>query len=89
MAKAKTKPAAAEATEEAPKRGRGRPRPQEVIDRDEVVFAALTEPLAKSEIVEKTGLEPNEVYLSLWRLHKAERIQLGDGERPRVWARVA
>lgn len=85
---AKSKQAAAPTTDAAP-RGRGRPRPQEVIERDEAVFAALAKPMAKSEIAEVTGLTPKMVYLSLWRLSRAKRIVLGTEEQPRAWARVA
>lgn len=53
--------------------GRGRPRPNETIERDEKVRAFLGEsgPNTRKGIVEGTGLAGNEVYLSLYRLRVA------------------
>lgn len=65
---------------------RGRPRDPGVIERDQRVFDALGdgEPKTKSQLAEQLGLEPNTVYLSLWRLHKDERVT----RNQRQWQRV-
>lgn len=56
---------------------RGRPRDPGVIERDERVLGALstTEAKTKSQLAGELGLEPNIVYLSLWRLNKAGLVQ--------------
>lgn len=54
--------------------GRGRPRPNDVIERDDRVFAALETPATRAELVARTGLGPNEIYLSLYRLKRDGRI---------------
>lgn len=65
----------------AVKSGTGRPRPQATIDQD----AKVLEYLQSAEVVEAGGktkaeigvaleLEPNKVYLSLWRLGKRENL---------------
>jgi site-specific DNA-cytosine methylase/predicted transcriptional regulator len=55
---------------------RGRPRPEETIERDEVVLKVLErEPSTKVKIAEETGRRESEVYLSLHRLQKAGLIQ--------------
>lgn len=65
---------------------RGRPRDPGVIERDQRVYDALAngEPKTKSQLAEELGLEPNTVYLSLWRLHKDERV----ARNQRQWQRV-
>jgi len=51
---------------------RGRPRPDSTIERDEKVLAAIVEaPGTRKALVERTGLAGNEVYLSLYRLSRA------------------
>jgi hypothetical protein len=76
-------------------RGRGRPRPPEVIARDDQVLALITEPRTKSELAKLTGIEPRFVYSSLWRLRHAGLIRRvvntnGDTERKtHIWERVA
>ena len=63
------------ATLDAPARlGRGRPRPQETLDRDEKVFVAIIEPKTRREIAAETGIDVKLVYLSLCRLRRAGRI---------------
>lgn len=75
-----------ESTEETGSGRRGRPRDPGVIKRDQRVFDALGdgEPKTKSQLAEQLGLEPNTVYLSLWRLHKDERVT----RNQRQWQRV-
>ena len=58
-------------------RGRGRPRTQEVIDRDELVFKAIAgsdRAVTKYEVSAGTGIPVQNVYASLRRLSLAERI---------------
>lgn len=75
-----------ESTEVTGNGRRGRPRDQGVIERDQRVFDALSsgEPKTKSQLAEELGLGPNTVYLSLWRLHKDERVT----RNQRQWQRV-
>ena len=68
----------AENTEAATKGGSGRPRPQATLDQDARVLEYLnaeenTAGRTKAEIGEALGLEPNKVYLSLWRLGTREK----------------
>lgn len=71
---------------------RGRPRPQDVIDRDEAVFTALAQPASRAELVERTGLTASAVYLSLWRLRLQERVariaSQTEGRTGHTWQRV-
>lgn len=85
-------------TGEAAKAGRGRPRPAEVAERDQKVFEALAaEPLTREALTARlveAGVLPeadkNLVYLSLWRLRRAEKIERTRGEGgAHVWAHVA
>jgi predicted Rossmann fold nucleotide-binding protein DprA/Smf involved in DNA uptake len=66
---------------------RGRPRDPGVIERDERVLGALSteEAKTKSQVAGELGLEPNVVYLSLWRLHKAGLVQ----REQRAWRQTA
>ncbi len=60
-----------------PKRGRGRPRTQEVIERDELVFQAITgsdRAVTKYEIAADTGVPITKIYMSLRRLALVQRI---------------
>lgn len=60
-----------------PKRGRGRPRTQEVIERDEQIFQAVAgsdRAVTKYEISAGTGVPTNKVYTSLRRLSQAGRL---------------
>jgi hypothetical protein len=65
---------------------RGRPRDPGVIERDTRVLEALQpgESKTKSQLAEELGLGPNVVYLSLWRLHKDEKVT----RNQRTWQRV-
>lgn len=69
---------------------RGRPRPQEVIDRDEDVYDAIEEDGSTcEEIADAIGVEPNLVYLSLFRLRRdgwVERARSNyNGKLTRRW----
>jgi hypothetical protein len=68
---------------------RGRPRPESTIERDNKVFEALAEPATRKDLVEKTGLAKNEVYLSLYRLRRDNRIERSRDGSAHTWARVA
>lgn len=60
-----------------PKRGRGRPRTQEVIDRDELVFQAIAgsdRAVTRYEVAAGTGIPEKMVYMCLRRLSLAKRI---------------
>jgi predicted Rossmann fold nucleotide-binding protein DprA/Smf involved in DNA uptake len=74
-----------------PPRRRGRPRSPETIERDEQVLTALRAgPLTKAQLVEKLGLPPQRVYLSLWRLRREERVVRDSGGQTRhLWSVVA
>jgi predicted Rossmann fold nucleotide-binding protein DprA/Smf involved in DNA uptake len=77
-------------TETAVEGRKGRPRPQETIDRDELVYGALAEPKTKPGLVEATQLTANQVYLSLYRLKRDGRVtrQSGEGLNGHIWAQV-
>lgn len=65
--------------EDEPKRGRGRPRPQETIDRDNAVHGYLVEAgddgLSKEQLAEKTKEKEQQVYSSLRQLSKEGRAE--------------
>lgn len=64
---------------------RGRPRPQEVIDRDTAVLKAVTkEGSTSEEISAATGLAKNLVYLSVFRLKRDGLLVAAEGEEARV-----
>jgi predicted Rossmann fold nucleotide-binding protein DprA/Smf involved in DNA uptake len=69
---------------------RGRPRPDDVIARDEQVLAAIpAEGLTRDKLAEVTGLPENRVYQSLWRLRRDGRVRRGNDRGARVWVRAA
>lgn len=59
------------------KRPRGRPRPQEAIDRDRAVLRLLKDegPLTRNQIAERLTAEKVKVYLSLNRLRSAGQVR--------------
>jgi predicted ArsR family transcriptional regulator len=62
-------------TEAPEKSRRGRPRPQNTVDRDEQVHQLLKKGgLTKTEIADKLGIAAGEAYLSLFRLNKQGRV---------------
>jgi site-specific DNA-cytosine methylase len=75
--------------------GKGRPRPQETIDQDNLAFAKIEEaanagtPVTKESLAEALGVPPNKAYLSLYRLRVEGRIHkeraTGEGARGFVW----
>jgi predicted ArsR family transcriptional regulator len=60
------------------RRPRGRPRPQETIDRDQAILAYLTEhgPTTRNAVAEALGLSKTVAYLSLDRLRREGRTRL-------------
>ena len=63
---------------EITKRGRGRPRPIDVIDRDELIFQAVAgsaRAVTKYEIESGTGIPAAKVYMSLRRLALTDRVK--------------
>lgn len=80
------------ATAEAPAQDgrKGRPRPAEVVERDQKVFEALADGgLSREAIAARVELAPNLVYLSLWRLKRDERVEPIRHEGAQLWQRVA
>lgn len=77
---------------EATRRRRGRPRPQETIERDEQVHATIAGSgagLTREEIAANTGLSSKLVYMSLYRLRTAGRIARRYEDGRHVWAATA
>jgi len=69
---------------------RGRPRPQETIQRDEQVLQALgAEGKTREDLVTTTGLTANQVYLSLWRLRKNGQAERSRDNGKHVWKATA
>lgn len=68
---------------------RGRPRPQETIDRDEQILNLLVEsgkPRTRNEIMQETGLTSVQVYLSLSRLRLEDRATyVGGYKAEKFW----
>jgi site-specific DNA-cytosine methylase len=73
---------------------KGRPRPQATIDRDNKAYEAIvaaTEagtPLTKETLATAIGVQPNEAYLSLYRLrvdNKIHKTRPEGGTGPYVW----
>lgn len=71
---------------------RGRPRPADVIDRDEKVFEAVgNDPKSTEELAEVIGAERNATYASLYRLRRDGRVKRAEdesGATARAWVRV-
>lgn len=72
--------------ETTPAAGRGRPRPQSTIERDQRVMEFITSDPAgvtRAEIAEKLEVKGSEAYLSLYRLSREGKI-VKDGSRWKV-----
>lgn len=78
---------AAVATEETAAQ-RGRPRPTDTLERDEQVFAALTEPKTREALSTELTMEPKLVYLSLYRLRRDGKIEGKRVDGAHKWSRV-
>lgn len=73
-------------------RRRGRPRSPQTIERDSRVLAALRDggPRTKEQLVAELGLQPQHVYLSLWRLRRENRVsRAATGVERHIWHVVA
>jgi hypothetical protein len=70
------------------KLGRGRPRPEEAIQRDASVLKLLKSgPLTRNQLRDATGLTGTIVYLSLSRLRREGKVKLCQGTAGnRVWS---
>lgn len=65
-----------EATESEAKTRRGRPRPQEVMQRDERVRELLASgPKTRNELATALSVDPNTAYLSIFRLRRAGQVE--------------
>lgn len=54
----------------------GRPRDPNVAARDERIYQLLANgPASRSSLADQTGLDRATVYLSLQRLHRADRVR--------------
>lgn len=75
---------------ETPRR-RGRPRSQETVDRDERVLTALGNGvMTREQLVDELKLKPSLVYLALWRLRRAGRVErTSDAQTRHLWRLVA
>jgi predicted transcriptional regulator len=79
-------------TETATPTRRGRPRPDDTIERDNQVLKALQssdKPLTRNELAAQLGLDGKIVYLSLYRLSRGGQITRGTEGRGQAWAAVA
>lgn len=68
---------------------RGRPRPDEVIQRDEAVLAAVTGSMSRKQIAEITQIKESLVYLSLLRLRNAGKLTHERSGVGHVWAPIS
>ena len=72
----------------------GRPRPSDTLERDERVYAALTEPKTREALVAEFAasgapIETKLVYLSLYRLRRDNKIEGKRVDGAHKWSRVA
>lgn len=76
-------------TKEATK-GRGRPRPTEVKERDEKILAEITahEAHTRASLEEALKMTQNEVYMSLFRLRTAGKIEKRRIDGKHAWFAV-
>lgn len=76
---------------EGASRGRGRPRPSEVLERDTRVFHALDGGAEKTkyELAEELGLEVQRTYQSLWRMHLQGLVKRERHGRDHRWHQLS
>lgn len=61
---------------EAPASSAGRPRPNEVVERDEAALKLITKDgITKEELADQLKVKPSHAYLSLFRLQRAGKIE--------------
>lgn len=71
------------------KRGRGRPRPADTVNRDEQVFAALAlAPRGREDLAREFGVNLNIIYMSLIRLRKQGRVQPVRDGKYHLWTQT-
>lgn len=69
---------------------RGRPRPEEVVNRDEFVYTSLIGSMTRQALAASIEMKPSHVYLSLIRLRAAGRVQHEYVSNVgHVWSRIA
>lgn len=74
----------------ASKPKRGRPRPTEVVDRDEKVLTHVTgEGITRDDVAAQSGLPAVRVYQSLVRLMRAGRIVRVRADGKHLWKLVS
>lgn len=77
-----------------PSQKRGRPRPQDTMDRDEKIYQLLAQsgPLSKEEVATRLGFANNLVYMSLYRLQRdnyVRRVTAANGtKRSNTWEAI-
>lgn len=78
--------------------GKGRPRPNEVVERDRAVHAHLHAHVdeagnrlgkTREEVAQALGLEGKQVYLSFYRLKRDGKVQKGGAGGAQKWTSVA
>jgi hypothetical protein len=67
------------------RRGPGRPRVPEVVQRDEVVLKHVT---SNGPIQEALDIKKSSAYLSLWRLRREGKVVYNREGASRMWAVV-
>lgn len=68
------------------RKGRGRPRPADTIERDEQVFRALADgPRGREAIAAEFGVNVNIIYMSLVRLRRAGRVHTVRDGKYHLW----
>lgn len=82
---------AATTAPEGESRGRGRPRPGDVLERDTRVFNALNDGAEKTkyELAEELGLEVQRAYQSLWRMHLQGLVKRERHGRDHRWHQIS
>jgi predicted ArsR family transcriptional regulator len=74
---------------------RGRPRPQDTIERDNRVHQVLIDKghLTRQQLADELGVKPSIAYMSLFRLRRDGRVQrvagAGDDAKSHTWEAVA
>lgn len=75
---------------EEPRRGRGRPRARETLERDEAVINVLRDegPMTRERLSERLNQPSSLVYLALWRLSHQDPpkvVRVSDGGTRHAW----
>lgn len=71
------------------KKGRGRPRPLETIERDEQVYAALAqEQRSREDLAKQFGVNLNIIYMSLIRLRRDGRVHKVRSGKYHLWTQT-